>query len=155
MRGGPEEQRAGIGDERTEIGQGPDAEKNKRRKDLEFDALQNEVIEPAGDVVDAEAAGVERGALDGENTRFDESVGQHAAGDHALGRQIGQQGAEGDRDKQERLEFFVDAEIEQDGADDPHDSHLPRDGGERGQLEERGEVTEDVDEEVHRTLREA
>jgi hypothetical protein len=106
-------------------------------------------------VVDAEAAGVQGGAVHREHAGFDEAVGQHAAGDHALGRQVGQQRAESDGHEEKRFKFLVDAEVKQNGADDPHDHHLPGDGGEGGQLEKRAEVAGNVDEDIHRTLREA
>ena len=155
LRGGAEHEGARVGDERSEIGEGADAEEDEGREDLEFDALRDEVEKAAGDVVDAEGAGVEQGAVHAEDAGFLESVGQDAGGDDAFGGEVGQQGAEGDGDEEEGFEFLVDAEVKEHGADAPHDNHLPGDGGKRGQLEERDEVVRDVEEHGHRTLREA
>ena len=106
-------------------------------------------------MVDAEASGIERGAVHGEDTSLDHAIGQHTAGDHSFGRKIGEQRTESDRHEEEGFEFFVHAEVEENGAHAPHDGHLPGHRGKCGELEERGEVAEDVDEQVHRTWCEA
>ena len=96
-------------------------------------------------MVDAEGASVENGAMNGEDATFDQSIGEHPVGDKAFGREIGQQGTEGDRHEEEGLEFPADPEIKQDTANTPHNDHLPRYRGNRGQLEERGKVVENVE----------
>ena len=69
---------------------------------------------------------------EGERSRVEMAAGQGQLRDHSLGGQIGQQGAEGDRNEKQRFEAASDREVKKQTADAPHDDHPPRDQMERG-----------------------
>ena len=132
--GGPQQETLGVGDQRTEVGHGADADEDQTGIDAELDT-QIEVVEQAG--IRHEDVPMHMSALE-ERRVVEVRIGQ-----------VREQHTERDGQQQQRLELMLDGQIEQQERHADH-RHIapPHRGEETGDARRTGEIPQAVPDET-------